>query len=613
MLQAKCVFLKQGGEQFEAEDAFGAVTELEQELDGFANSHLSAGALPDDALLHFGQMVSTLSRILVSAHEVATEVPDWRPTLQKPPEGGLSVPFLKETVERIHERMKQIPMDINATRRLLPSGSWRKESDLRPEVYGFAALLYPNDPIHKIQVRDTLMYLDDDQDCRLRKIQVAELKADEARCKEWLDAHTQHARLIERGRAWPRRATTRRPRSSSTRPSTSSPTSSTTPTRRTRSPGRPRSTTSRSASPSTWRRRRRSSRGSPPGSGSRSGSSARSTPSWKRPATRSRRRRTPCAPSRGTDFNEDAQIPIAEAKRRSDEIAALYKDAHRIFVFIGVGVLFGIAFLVGVVGFVISYNVRAHQSSATVTVRQAEPDDPVPTIDFGPMETNAFEVVFPKLRAGTYPLRITSPNFEDYEKDIVLHKAENLRLEPVTLTPIAGFLRLENSQTTYSYSIRLTDHDHVAASGEVPGDDAVNLNLRPGRYDVTLSQGDRKFDAILDVAARQVTRYAPDFRFSRVHIGSQPDGAVVSIDGVNVGFTPFDTLLSPTEHAVSIQMEGFENYYIPVKPQGGAPLRFDTVLRKSGPAGTPRSRRTSRSPSRSRSRTRRSRRILRVC
>ncbi|HEY8965349.1 MAG TPA: hypothetical protein VIM58_02825, partial [Candidatus Methylacidiphilales bacterium] len=201
MLQSKLSFLRQGSEQFEAGDIFANVDKLEQELDGFANSHLAAGTIPDDPLQHFGQLITQLSRILVSAHEIATEIPEWRPVLQKPPEKGLSIEWLKETLERINEAIKQIPNDITVTRRLLPAGSWRKESDLRPEVYAIASLLHPTDPIHNIQVRDVLMYLDDDLDCRLRKAQVTELKKDEARCKEWLDAHAQHVRLIDKSKS----------------------------------------------------------------------------------------------------------------------------------------------------------------------------------------------------------------------------------------------------------------------------------------------------------------------------------------------------------------------------------------------------------------------------
>jgi len=602
MLQAKCIFLKQGGDQFGTPEPFKECEELEEQLDQFANSHLSAGSLPDDTLIHFGQLVSTLSRILVSAHEVANEVPDWRATLLKPPEGGLSVEFLKKTMTRIQERMKQIPQDIIATRRLLPGGSWRKESDLRPEIYGFASLLYPNDQIHKIQVRDTLMYLDDDPDARLRKVQVAELKQDEQRCKEWLDAHAQHARLIEKSKALAKEGNYKKAE---------------------KFVGQAQATFSDlnygayndDAKP--WRDEIKDidSRLSIHLEEARKILGQVFQRIWlafgRFSAVQELMEKTKQALEKetralrsfsGTDFYEDAQVPIEELRRKRKEIEDLYENSLRMIRLIALVVALGVAAVLGGVGALISYHLRAMQAAMNIEVRQLDANDPMPTIvlarlpDPGDSEaeahafsvtTNAWKASFPQLHKGNYALTVSAPNFETFAGTVTVLPSKTTKVEPISLVPINGFLRLEAAPGGYSYIVRPMGEDRQVEAGSLNEDDAANLTIRPGRYDVTFAQGNHQFHVPIEVTARNISSYGPDFRFSHVRVESDPSGAMVSLNGNELGPTPLETTLPPTDNSLEVKLDGYQTQYFPVKPAEGKPLTFNVTLEKVGPLPNP--------------------------
>ncbi len=589
MLQAKCAFLRQGGEQFqeEAETAFKAVDELEDDLNHFANSHLSAGSLPDDALVHFSQLVATLSRILVSAHEVATETPEWRPILKVPPPGSLSIALLKDTSERIQDRIKQIPFDINATRRLLPGGSWRKESDLRPEIYAFASLLYPSDAIHRINVRDTLLYLDDDPDCRLRKLQVAELQADEAKVKEWTEMRGQHVKLIDKARALAKDGNYRQAKKAieQVEPVFSdlfydAYEEDALPWHKDLEDLGKRLNVPLDAAQALL---------DPIGrkfwlAFGRIGKIQHQLSTAKRLIAEET---TALQAFAKTDYHADTVAPVARAEERLKELQRHFEQVKRLvrFVLIGSGIV--LAAIVATITAATLYSIQAHQGSVTVTVRQLEPEDPVPTIFLGNTSTNSFQAVFRRLEEGKYHLLVAAPGFEDARQEVVLKSSQALKLDPISMTPVGGFLRLAPAPGGYTYEAHPLGRNKLAASGTVAPDDAANLRLRPGRYEVTFSQPDRKFQEILTVAAREVTRYAPDFRFSKVKIYTQPEGAVVSINGTDLGFTPVELFLAPQDHSISLRADGYDTYYLPIHPEAGQPLSFTVTLQKPGAAPAP--------------------------
>lgn len=589
MLQAKCAFLRQGGDQFqeEAEAAFKAVDELEDDLNHFANSHLSAGSLPDDALVHFSQLVATLSRILVSAHEVATETPEWRTVLKTPPPGSLSIAFLKDASESIQDRIKQIPFDINATRRLLPGGSWRKESDLRPEIYAFASLLYPSDPIHRINVRDTLLYLDDDPDCRLRKLQVAELQADEAKVKEWTEMRGQHVKLIDKARALAKEGNYRQAKKAieQVEPVFSD-----------------LFYDSYEEDAIPWHKDLEDlgKRLNVPLDAAQVLLDSIGRKFWlafgrigKIQYQLSTAKRLIAEESQAlmaygkTDFYADTAAPVAQAEARLKELQKLYEQARRLvrFVLIGSGIVF--LAIIAIVAAAMFYSIQAHQGSVTVTVKQLEPDDPVPRIVLGSITTNSFTASFNRLQEGQYHLRVTAPGFEDSRQEVVLKSSQALKVGPIEMLPVGGFLRLAAAPGGYHYEAKPLGRNKVAAAGEVAPDDAANLRLRPGRYEVTFSQPDRKFEVLLAVTARDVTRYTPDFRFSKVKIYTQPEGALVSINGSDLGFSPVELFLPPLDHSVTLHADGYDTYYLPIHPEGGQPLTFTVNLAKPGAAPAP--------------------------
>ncbi len=584
MLQSKLAFLRQGSEQFEAGDIFANVDKLEQELDAFSNSHLAAGTIPDDPLQHFSQLVTQLSRILVSAHEIATEIPEWRPVLQKPPANGLSIEWLKETLERISESIKQIPNDITVTRRLLPPGSWRKESDLRPEIYAVASLLHPADPIHQIQVRDVLMYLDDDLDCRLRKAQVTELKKDEARCKEWLEAHAQHVRLIDKSKSLAKEGNYKKAEKF---------------VKQTDAIFADLNYNAFETEAKPWKNELEAleKRLNAPVDEARRILNDILKRIWttfgKFNAVRSLLDSAEKAAAdeastlksfAGTDFHEDALVPIKRLRERIAELSELYDSSLRTARILLIGIALGLAGVIGGLFAIVTYTVKLQLATVHIPIKQVDPDDPIPTITLGEGQhqliATTFDAKFEGIHAGTYPLDVTAPNYEPYHSVVLLKRSQHLEMDPILLTPISGFLRLEPASGGYTYEIRPAGRDRLYSSGTIAPDDAANLHVRPGRYDVTFIQKDIRYSLPLDVAAKTITTYSPDFRFSKVRITSQPTGAVVSIDGAQRGFTPFEAMLPPVEQSIAVEMEGFEKYYIPLTPKNGDPKTFDIVLRR---------------------------------
>lgn len=582
VLQAKVAYLLRAEGLMEAEKTpvLGALAELGKELDHFANANLPASALVDDPLDHFGQTVERIGTVAAAVHTETSEAPAWRAALENPEPGALSQAGLEALHEQIRSEIAEISHHVRELRLGLPAGSWRSGKDLQPELYGFATLLHPDHLLHRLDLPEIFRYLDDDASSSLRRARLAALKQDEARCKRWLETYSKHLRTLDKAITLAREGNYRK-------------------AQETAAPLKPVFADLDYEAPAReaarWRNEltdidqrlghpmdqaeallekafRRFWFGFAPARAAR----ALLT---KVPTALAEKARL-LASVRGTDFHQDMEAELGRLRERLERLIRLHRKAERFLQLLSLASVAGFLGMTAVAGYLAFDALRVQNGSVAVEVKPLLAGEASPTIVLGMDSETGLKATFRHLREGPYRLTVVAPEYLAHHQVVRLHPAEHLVLPPIELKPEGGFLRLQSAEEGYRHEAHRVDRTDLAASGTLKAEDAVNLRLRPGRYLVRLSQRNRSYSVPLEVLVHEVTAFTPDFRFSRVWIDSHPQGAVVSLNGEDFGFTPLEVSLPPVAQSVAIKMQGFETYYLPVTPQGGAPLSMQVTLNR---------------------------------
>lgn len=588
VIQAKCDFLKLHSKDIQiAQESLPPLHDLVGEIEKFTSAHLSSGATPDNCLDYMTHMVGRLGEVLAGAYDLATEMPDWRATLVEPKPGSLSVGLLNETNNRIKQRINEVPAEIARVHRLLPEGNWRKETDLRQEIYAFAEILFQNGPLHRIPVRDVLLFLDNNPDSRLRRVQMDKLKSDAGRCKTWLETREHHELMLEQSVGLAKEGNYLQAEKFMAQ---------TEPYFNDINYALYRETAK------FWLDQREQLRKRLDAMmvdlKSRLEKVFRQpwiplprTPPMKRNLTMSRdgieKEITALSKYSKTDFYHDTQPIFEEARHRLREIERWAKRKRDICFRIALGEAFALALIIGSATALYIHTLEVTRSSVTVSVVQQAPNDTPPVISLGSLSEVGYSAKFSSLREGIYPLQITAPGYYPRMIKINLAGGKQEVVEPIKLIPIAGYLRFEPALGTYDYEVRPLNSEGeegaAVASGTVLKDESMNSALRPGRYRVYFKQGAKNFDIVMEVTPHNVSEYTPNFMFTTLLITSEPQGAEVSINGKPVGRTPFTTRLAPINYSLDVALPRYTSYYAPIELPPGSKLPIHVKLKREAP------------------------------
>jgi len=122
--------------------------------------------------------------------------------------------------------------------------------------------------------------------------------------------------------------------------------------------------------------------------------------------------------------------------------------------------------------------------------------------------------------------------------------------------------------------------------GEPPPARAFDVVLNPGAHVITLSR--KGFaDAVVNRTFAPASATTLDMKLdslpATLHVASKVDGAIVVVDGADVGPTPVDILRPGGSHRVTVKKSGFVTYETSVLVQPGENLDLDAPLKPVKP------------------------------
>ncbi|QDA31598.1 PEGA domain-containing protein [Thermococcus indicus] len=245
------------------------------------------------------------------------------------------------------------------------------------------------------------------------------------------------------------------------------------------------------------------------------------------------------------------------------------------------------------------------------------------------------------LSAGTYTIRITKQDYEDYTTKITLEAGGEKKLT-ATLTPKFGYLTVTSSPSgaevyvdsnyigttpledyklsTGEHSVVVKKNDYqdyettvtiepgkteklevtlskepgtlkitsepsgakVYIGGDYKGTTPLTLNLAPGTYDVKLTMKDYEdYTTTVTLSPGETKSLSATLKpaYGYLSVESDPSGAEVYVDGNYIGTTPItDYKLSPGEHSIRIKKDGYEEYTKTVSVEAGKSVSVSAGL-----------------------------------
>lgn len=165
-----------------------------------------------------------------------------------------------------------------------------------------------------------------------------------------------------------------------------------------------------------------------------------------------------------------------------------------------------------------------------------------------------------QLPPGEYRLRLEHPGYLPYERTVLMPEANDLE---VTLALLPERVASGPSEVTISSMPRGVE---VAIDGEAVGVAPLSLELVPGTHVAAArKEGFRSVEEHFTVKPGQALQMKlalqplpPEAAEEPLlTVRSEPDGALVTIDGEQVGTTPYSAALAPGAHRLVVSLEGY--------------------------------------------------------
>ena len=139
------------------------------------------------------------------------------------------------------------------------------------------------------------------------------------------------------------------------------------------------------------------------------------------------------------------------------------------------------------------------------------------------------------------------------------------------------------NQTEFPYaSIAVTskpDGLPISSEGSELGKTPVTLNLKPGTYALTISDGENDLTTSISIGPNEKAKHDFAFHYGSVKLLSQPVGATVTRKGKEIGKTPLmlDRILVG-ESSVTLSLAGYGSTNLTISAIENAPANFQVKL-----------------------------------
>ena len=158
-----------------------------------------------------------------------------------------------------------------------------------------------------------------------------------------------------------------------------------------------------------------------------------------------------------------------------------------------------------------------------------------------------------ELLPGTYTVKLTKEDYEDYTKTVEINPGETTTLS-ATLTPKFGYLTVYSSPSGAEVYV---DGDYV---GTTP---LENYKLSTGKHSVVVKKNDYqdyKTTVTIEPGKTKKLEVTLSKAPGTLKIASEPSGAKVYIGGDYKGKTPLTLNLAPGTYTVKLTMKDYEDY-----------------------------------------------------
>jgi len=176
------------------------------------------------------------------------------------------------------------------------------------------------------------------------------------------------------------------------------------------------------------------------------------------------------------------------------------------------------------------------------------------------------------LAPGTYTVKLTKDEYEDYTKTVEVNPGETTTLS-ATLTPKFGYLTVYSSPSDAEVYV---DGDYV---GKTPLED---YKLSTGDHSVVVKKNDyQDYRTTVTIEPGKTTKVEATLSEvpATLEVSSDPSGADVYVDSFYKGTTPLTIQLSPGSHTVRITKGDYEVYTTTVTLSPGETKSISATLK----------------------------------
>jgi formylglycine-generating enzyme required for sulfatase activity len=161
--------------------------------------------------------------------------------------------------------------------------------------------------------------------------------------------------------------------------------------------------------------------------------------------------------------------------------------------------------------------------------------------------------IFEDLEQQKYKLRMMSPGYDPIETTLDLSGKNPGELPVFRLVRSKGELQIESSPAGLTVSVHAED-GHLIRSANTP---LTLSDIPTGKYLVAASLGDWEMHDTVEVSRGATARKGFAFVNAPVAISSEPNGAVISIDGKSRGPSPLSLDLPARKHEIVAHLDGW--------------------------------------------------------
>lgn len=193
------------------------------------------------------------------------------------------------------------------------------------------------------------------------------------------------------------------------------------------------------------------------------------------------------------------------------------------------------------------------------------------TVTIGDLPPQPTPATFAYLPIGRHSVSVALAHYDPVQVEVEINENATTHPRPIELARLVGSLALTSEPAGADYEIRPAGAFSLSLNSTRSGQTPARIDhLDAGDYTVTFTRaGWAPHTEAVTVGRNTDTRVAWTFPNGSVRFTSNPAGATVKHDGVQLGRTPFTVSVPPGAARFEIALDGFDPVVIPSRIEAG--------------------------------------------